>query len=128
LISNSLATYYIRHHRSDVSFKQIAWIHELFEILQNFNYYSVKPQAIYYFKVYERDGMGYGNALTSVVKVVGSEIGIQNLVAKTFFKILTPSEYLELTKQAHDSFETEIEGCDSVEVHDVIKHNFVTHK
>jgi hypothetical protein len=127
LISNSLATYYIRHHRADISLKQIAWIHELFEILQNSNYYSVKPQNIYYFKVYERDGMGYGNALTSAVKSVGSKEGIQNLLTKTFFRILTESQYLELIKQANDSFETEIEGCESVEVHDVIKHHFVAH-
>jgi hypothetical protein len=127
IISNSLATYYIRHHRQDIPEKQIAWINELYDILNKRNYYKIKKKQVYYFKIYERissssdTDMGYGDALTYVVKIIGTQEGVLEILSGTFFRELSESEFLQETEQYHEKFDMEREGCQLVEVYDVLK-------
>jgi hypothetical protein len=121
IVSNSLAPYYIRHHRADISEKQIQWIHELYAIFKNSDYYAVEEKAVYYFKLYEKHGNGYGNAMTYVVKAIGNQEGIKELLSNTFFRELTEDEFhkeIENYKFKHDH---EIEGCSLIDVYDVLK-------
>jgi hypothetical protein len=127
IISNSLAPYYIRHHRQDLTEKQIAWIHELYNILKMRNYYQIKKKQIYYFKTYERMSsgaeydMGYRDALTYVVKIIGTKEGVLEILSGTFFRELTESEFIQETKQYNEKFDMERDGCQLVEVYDVLK-------
>lgn len=137
LVSNSLAGYYIRHHRADISPKQLAWIEELYDILKDPDaYYRVdlKPASpswfarltndskpIYYFKLYEKSGGGYEDACSYGVKAMGTEGGIQNLLRGTFFRILSKKEFEEEIKHCESYFEQITEGCSVVEVYDVLK-------
>jgi hypothetical protein len=121
IVSNSLAPYYIRFHRSDVSEKELNWINELYLILKNPNYYSLELKPIYYLKIYEKSDLGYGNALTYAVKAIGNQLGMNQLLAGTFYEELTESAFNELIKDASNTFNTTIEGCELVEVHDVLK-------
>lgn len=137
LVSNRLAGYYIRHHRADISPKQLAWIEELYDILKDSDaYYRVdlKPTSpswfsrltndskpIYYFKLYEKSGAGYEDACTYAVKAIGTEGGIQNLLRGTFFRILSKKQFEEEIKHCESYFEQITEGCSSVEKYDVLK-------
>ncbi len=121
IVSNSLAPYYIRHHRADVSEKEIQWIDELHGILKNPNYYAVEEKAVYYFKLYEKDGEGYGNAMTYVVKVIGNQEGIKSLLSNTFFRELTEQEFEKEIKHHKFKHDHAIEGCSLIEVYDVLK-------
>ena len=132
LVSNSLARYYIRYHRVDISPKQLTWIKELYGILKDpDNYYKLSgqlPKTLsaehgYYFKLYENPGKseGYGEVCTYAVKIVGAEKGIQNLLQGTFFRILSEKEFQEEIKNMHDPFHHTVEGCSLVEVYDVLK-------
>ena len=138
LVSNSLAKYYIRYHRADISPKQLTWIKELYGILKDpDNYYKLSGQLpktlsaenSYYFKVYEKADLtkGYGDACTYIVKVIGTEAGIQNLLKNTFFRVLSEKEFQEEIKTANEKFDHTIEGCSSVEVYDVLKRNNFEH-
>ena len=121
IVSNSLAPYYIRHHRADISEKEIAWIHELFAIVNNPKYYTFKRRAIYYFKLYEKGEHGYGDVMTYAVKAIGRKKGIQQLLSNTFFKELTKLEFEEAIKYHKGKYQHSIEGCSSIEVYDVLK-------
>ncbi len=137
LVSNILAGYYIRHHRADISPKQLVWIEELYEILNDSDaYYKVdlKPptrswfsrlindsKPVYYFKLYEKSGKGYEDACTYAVKAMGTEGGIKNLLKGTFFRVLSKKEFEEEIKHCESYFEQITEGCSSVEKYDVLK-------
>jgi hypothetical protein len=121
IVSNSLATYYIRYHRADVSDKELKWIHELYQILHNQNYYKIKKKPVYYFKLYEKDESGYGNAMTYAVKAIGNTLGISTLLKGSFYRELSEPAFNELIKTAQDVFQHEVEGCSLVEVYDVLK-------
>ena len=123
IVSNSLAPYYIRHHREDISPKQIEWIHELYEILKNAAaYYRIDVEKpVYYLKFYERDGVGYGNAMTYVLEAIGTLDGINHLIKNTFFKELTEQEFNDAIKLAKGKYPHESEGCTSITVYDVLK-------
>ena len=95
IVSNSLAPYYIRYHRADISEKEMRWIHELHDIFKNPDYYAIEEKAVYYFKLYEKDGDGYGNAMTYIVKAVGNQEDIKTLLSNTFFRELTEHERSE---------------------------------
>ena len=138
LVSNSLAGYYIRYHRADILPKQLAWIKELYGILKDpDNYYKLSGQLPitlsaehgYYYKLYENPGKseGYGDACTYVVKVIGTEAGIQNLLKNTFFRVLSEKEFQEEIKTADEKFDHTIEGCSLVEVYDVLKNRSEAH-
>ena len=121
IVSNSLAPYYIRHHRADISEKEIRWIHELHDIFKDPDYYKVEVKAVYYFKLYEKDGDGYGNAMTYVVKAIGNQDGIKVLLSNTFFRELTEQAFQEEIKNYKFKHDHEIEGCSLIEVYDVLK-------
>ncbi len=121
IVSNSLAAYYIRFHREDISEKEINWINELHLIFQNPNYYSFDLKPIYYFKVYEKSELGYGAARTYAIKVIGNQQSIKQILDNTFFKALTELEFDELIKSAKNKFNHRIDGCELVEVYDVLK-------
>ena len=138
LVSNSLAGYYIRHHRADILPKQLAWIKELYNILKDpDNYYLLSEilpitsvaHPVRYFKVYEKSDLTkmYGDACTYVVKVIGTEAGIQNLLKNTFFRVVSEKEFQEEIKTADEKFDHTIEGCSSVEVYDVLKNKSEAH-
>ena len=123
LISNSLATYYIRYHREDISQKQIDWINELYQIVQNpRDYYRINAEkTVYFFKFYEKAKDTYGDATTYAIKVVGSKEGVENLIKDTFFRELTENEFNKDIKSANEHFEHQSIGCTSIEVYDVLK-------
>ncbi len=132
LVSNSLARYYIRYHRADISLKQLAWIKKLYNIVQDPDKYYLLPglllktsgvQSPNYFKLYEKADLteGYDDACTYIVKVIGTNEGIQNLLSGTFFRVLSEKEFQEEIKTAYEKFDHTIEGCSSVEVYDVLK-------
>ena len=123
LVSNSLATYYIRHHRKDISQKQMDWIHELYSIVQNpDDYYKINAEkAVYFFKFYERDKKMYGNVMTYAIKVVGTKDGVENLIKDTFFRELTENEFNKEIQSAKEQFEHQSIGCSSLLVYDVLK-------
>jgi hypothetical protein len=121
IVSNSLAPYYARFHRADVSEKELNWINDLYLILQNPNYYTLKSKPVYYFKAYEKQGKGYGNAKTFAVKAIGNQAGITTLLAGTFYKELTKSEFNELTKGVNLAFNPKVEGCELIDIYDVLK-------
>jgi hypothetical protein len=121
IVANSLAPHYIRHHRADVSEKQIQWIHELYDIFKNSDYYAVEAKPVYYFKLYEKHGNGYGNAMTYVVKAIGNQGGIKDLLSNTFFRELTEQEFHKEIENYRFKHDHEIEGCSLIEVYDVLK-------
>ncbi len=130
IISNSLAPYYIRHHRQDITEKQIAWIQELYDILKNRNYYKIKKKQVYYFKIYERvssgtdSDQGYGDGLTFVLKIIGTQEGVLDILSGTFFRELTEATFMEETKQFNEKFDMERDGCQLVVVYDVLKQGY----
>ena len=132
LVSNSLAGYYIRHHRADISHKQLVWIEELYHIVQApDNYYLLSGQLpkifnvqqTCYFKLYEKTDLtkGYGDACTYIVKVTGTEKGIQNLLKGTFFRVVSEKEFQEEINFACSQFDHTIEDCSLVKVYNVLK-------
>ena len=122
LVSNSLAPYYIRHHRADISPKQLAWIEELYRITKEpANYYQFEEKPVYYFKLYEKSENGYGDVCTHVVKAIATERGVQNILMNTFFRTLTQQVFEVEIKNPHTAFTIEIDGCISVEAYDVLK-------
>jgi hypothetical protein len=121
IVSNSLAPYYIRHHRADISEKEIRWIHELYDIFKKPDYYNVEEKAVYYFKLYEKHGDGYGNAMTYVVKAIGNQGGIKGLLSNTFFRELTEQAFQEEIENYKFKHDHEIEGCSLIDVYDVLK-------
>ena len=122
MVSNSLAPYYVRHHREDLSQKQIDWINELYQILKSPNtYHDVAEKPVYYLKTYEKDPTGYGNAFTNAVKVVGSVDGVKKLIEDVFFRELTEDQFNSEIESATQKFEIQREGCSSILVYLVTK-------
>jgi hypothetical protein len=65
--------------------------------------------------------MGYGDASTFVLKIVGTKAGVLDILSGTFFRELNENEFNEETKEYNEKFDMERDDCQLVEVYDVLK-------
>lgn len=124
LISNSLAPYYIRHHRKDISSKILEWIPKLYNIVQDIDayYYAIDTtKDVYYIRTYECSEM-YGYYVTYLGKVIGTPEGIRYLLKDTFYDVLSEEEFLFDKQKATQDFYHETPNCSYAHAW-VLEHN-----
>lgn len=123
IVSNSLAPYYIRHFRSEISKKQLDWISELYEIMKNPSAYycklTIKPTLL--LKIYECD-KEYGTARTYGLRIEGAtRKGVLDLLDSCFYKEVSESDFGKFHAASVNTFDHTVSGCKSVRVYDIIK-------
>ena len=100
IISNSLAPYYVRHHRKDIPQELIDNINEIQKILltdNNDEYWEkIAEKDIYYFKTWQlKNGnqISYGDDQTTLLKISGKKEDVVTMILDKFYKELTEQEF-----------------------------------